>query len=181
MSFCCCCCSVFHCNPWITCFSLRSLREFLDVSIASVVLSQIGSSNLRQMKVLKTEIQWNPSKDNWVLGDAGWETLFKPQFLHQSNGDNGCPPKDCSAEMDSVAQGHSAAAWHMGDAHSVPRTHCICWEIMGLREITDTSTFYSADSMLGKFSHSLEQQGKGLIWIILKAIDWKLRCLARRR
>lgn len=56
----------------------------------------------------------------------------------------------------------------MGNARSVPnslytllRTHCvpslcICWEIMGLREITDTSTFSPADSMRGKFSHSLE-------------------------
>lgn len=182
---CCCCCSVFQCIPWITCFSLPSLREFLDVYIASVVLSQIGSSNLGQMKVLKTEIQWSLIKcTGWCwMRDSLWTSISSLVKWGQW-----MSPKDCSAEMDSVAQGHSAAAWHMGDAHSVPnplytlpRTHCICWEITGLREITDTSTFYSADSMLGKFSHSLEQQGKGPIWIILKAIDCKLRCLARQR
>lgn len=32
---------------------------------------------------------------------------------------------------------------------------------MGLKEITDISTFDSSDYMLGKYSHPSEQQGKG--------------------
>lgn len=35
-------------------------------------------------------------------------------------------------------------------------------EVIGLKEITDTSTFSSSDYVLGKYSHSpYEQQGKG--------------------
>lgn len=150
----------------------------------------MGNSNLGQRKELKTEITVNiPTRIfkcwvmvnerlslnfNFFISEMG--TINVPQWIVMQVAKR-LQPRHGAWEIHSVSQ---------FPVHSPPMTNCflplcICREIVGLREITDTSTFYSRDSMLDKFSHSLEQRGKGPMWIILQAIQRKPRCLARHR